>query len=187
MCKRFRLAHEEARRFAADCGFDLPEGLPEEILTGGLAAGLALAPTGRIDAQVLRFGFPLAIGKTVVNARIETAGQKPMFAEDFATGRILVPASGFWENDSHGFAHQFVSSRGGILLLAGIRDRHGRFVLLTATPASELRKVHNRMPLCIEPGRIKDYLAGPAVVKRLLALRQDALTEYGSGTQVTLF
>ena len=43
----------------------------------------------------LRFGFRLRDGGLVINARAESAADKPLFREALACGRVLIPADCF--------------------------------------------------------------------------------------------
>jgi len=53
--------------------------------------------SGRRRLLPARFGFELAAGQPVINARSETAATLPAFRRAFAEGRCLVPADGFYE------------------------------------------------------------------------------------------
>ena len=62
---------------------------------------------GRTELQ-LRFGFPLAGGRLIINARAESAAEKPLFRGPLAHGRILIPADCFHEWDKDRVKHTFL-------------------------------------------------------------------------------
>ncbi len=97
-----------------------------------------------------------------INARSETAADKPTFAEAIRKRRCPIPASGFYEWLRQGKAKQPYAIRmadGRPFAFAGIweawRPESGPPLLTCAiltTEANELVKpVHNRMPVILEP------------------------------------
>lgn len=138
------------------------------------------------------------IGNRLINARVETAAQKPAFRRAFARRRCLVPADGFYEwyeptdpaaPKGRGgkplkqpfFIHP---TDGGSLAMAGLyefwRDpdpHHGdpwlmTVTILTTTATDALGRIHDRMPLPIPPELWQDWLdpgAGEAAVAQVLA------------------
>jgi putative SOS response-associated peptidase YedK len=112
----------------------------------------------------------------MINARLETAAQKPAFRKAFAARRCLLPADGWYEwQPGHGRAKtpHFIRPRhGGVLAFAGLyelwhdpaRPREDpaswlwtATILTTATPP-ELRHLHHRMPIVVDPARYDTWL-----------------------------
>jgi len=102
-----------------------------------------------------------SIGHKMINARAETAADKPAFREAFKSRRCLVPADGFYEWMRTGKAKQpfhFGMQDDSLFAFAGIWDRwkdgSGNPVetcsILTTTPNSLLAAVHDRMPVILE-------------------------------------
>ena len=79
---------------------------------------------GRTELQ-LRFGFPLAGGRLIINARAESAAEKPLFRGPLAHGRILIPADCFHEWDKDRVKHTFLLPGRQAMLLAGLRSGGG--------------------------------------------------------------
>lgn len=100
-----------------------------------------------------------------VNARAETAPQKPAFRDPFRWRRCLVPADGFFEWKTVGKRtkrpYLFRPAGGGLFVYAGVWDRwNGRdtFAVLTV-PANDLVKpLHDRMPAIVGEGHFGAWL-----------------------------
>ncbi len=79
------------------------------------------------------WGFARPGGGLVVNARAETAAERPMFRDAFRRGRCLVPADGFLEWRREGRINQphlFRGEEGSLFVMAGLRQ-DDRYVVLT--------------------------------------------------------
>lgn len=102
-----------------------------------------------------------AIGNRLINARSETAAEKPSFRAAFKYRRCLVPATGFYEWQKRGTEKQpyFISAADNEpLAIAGLWEHwqgaDGSEIesctLLTTAPNELVRPFHNRMPVIIE-------------------------------------
>lgn len=108
----------------------------------------------------------------LINARSETVADKPAFAAAFRYHRALVPASGFyeWKPASRGKTPVYVTRRDGKpMILAGMCDTwhdpaggelHSGTILTTAA-SGDLRGVHDRMPVILEPESAARWLTTP--------------------------
>lgn len=97
------------------------------------------------------------------NARSEDAHEKPAFRDAFRRGRILVPASGFyeWKRTDAGTVPHFVHYEDGRpLAFAGLmdvwrsadgRERLVSCTILTTTPNHLMAELHDRMPVLLAP------------------------------------
>jgi len=105
------------------------------------------------------------IGSRMINARSETAAEKPSFRAAFKRRRCLIPASGFYEWQKLGDRKQPTFIHGvdkGLMGLAGLwevwHSSDGSFVqsctILTTQPNELMAPIHNRMPVIIAP---EDY------------------------------
>ncbi len=97
----------------------------------------------------LQFGFRLPGGKLVLNARAETAAEKPLFKDALRSSRVIVPAQCFYEWDREKVRFCFAHPGNKELLLAGIRIKDS-FVILTTAANRGMAPVHDRMPLIAE-------------------------------------
>jgi putative SOS response-associated peptidase YedK len=98
----------------------------------------------------------------MINARSETAAEKPAFRDALKFRRCLVLADGFYEWQRTGKAKQpycFEVSDGELFAFAGIWDRwkatDGSLIetcsILTTTPNAVTLAVHDRMPVILDP------------------------------------
>lgn len=134
------------------------------------------AVEGQRSLAMLRWGLiPLwakdpTIASRLINARSETAAEKPSFRDAMKKRRCIVPASGFYEWKKEGTRKQpwyFHPSRPtSLLAIAGLwerwRDPSGEIVetccLLTTSANSVLAPVHDRMPVTLDREGIKRWL-----------------------------
>jgi putative SOS response-associated peptidase YedK len=139
--------------------------------------------------QPMRWGFTgfrngaATAAKPIINARSETALDKPMFRESMLERRCIIPASGYYEwgsvrqiqaqeslftevttSPSQPRKVKYQLTRPGEpLFLAGCyRCEHGeslpRFVILTRPAAPGIADIHDRMPVIIPQPAASDWL-----------------------------
>ena len=99
-----------------------------------------------------------------VNARAETAPEKPAFRDAFRRRRCLVPADGFYEWKTRGKRKQpyfFRHLGGGPMAYAAIWDAWtglDTVAVLTTTANELVRPLHDRMPAILDPERFEAWL-----------------------------
>lgn len=129
-----------------------------------------------------------AVGNRMINARAETAAEKPAFRTALARHRCLVPADGFYEWKKTGAAKQpmYIHRRDdGLFCFAGLwerwRDRDGKDVdsmtILTTTPNALMREIHDRMPVIIAPGDYALWLKRDTPAAQIQALLKPAAAD----------
>jgi putative SOS response-associated peptidase YedK len=110
-----------------------------------------------------------AIGNRLINARAETAREKPSFRNAFKRRRCLIPANGFyeWQRLEHGKRPYFVRMRDErVFAFAGLWDRwespdEGAVetcTILTTSANAMLAPIHDRMPVILPPGEYDRWL-----------------------------
>ncbi|MCL4743210.1 MAG: SOS response-associated peptidase [Phycisphaerales bacterium] len=151
-----------------------------------------LGEGGRIGAM-LRWGLvpswadDPSIGGRMINARAETAAQKPAFRSAFARRRCLVPISGFYEwraVEGRKAKQPYWIGRADRepFALAGLWERWEKrgepvetFTILTTAANDLLRPIHDRMPAVVERDDYGVWLgerdADPAALTSLLDSR----------------
>jgi putative SOS response-associated peptidase YedK len=101
-----------------------------------------------------------------INARAETVAKLATFREPFSYTRCIVPATGFYEPDKINFKkapfpwHYFQLKDQKMFGFAGLYDvwkdkQTGKeirsYTIITTTPNSLVGKIHDRMPVILDP------------------------------------
>jgi putative SOS response-associated peptidase YedK len=205
MCARFSLVtplQELANYFEA--------GLDPEI---EIPRRANVAPTLEVPAVVegkdgrtiklLRWGLvPFwadspAMGTKLINARAETALEKPAFREAFRQRRCVIPADGFYEwreepdeeptldlglgpggGKTHKQPYHFRRTDGAPMSLAGLwerwKDASGQrletFTILTTDPNAVLKDFHDRMPCILDREDVDLWLSSDETPESLIPL-----------------
>lgn len=120
--------------------------------------------------EIIGWGFPnfRSPKGTVINARSETAQEKPMFRKAFAESRCVVPTNGFYEWDQNqltpsGKKQKLLFQQDGQsdLYMAGLYrmfNGENRFVILTREANDSMAAYHHRMPIILAEDEIEDWL-----------------------------
>jgi putative SOS response-associated peptidase YedK len=136
------------------------------ILVGAAGRELHTARWGLVPA----WAKDAAAGSRMINARVETVHEKPVFRRAFARRRCLLPADGYfeWITDDDGRKRPFfIRPRdGGIVAMAGLfetwRSPAGESLLtctvITTTAIDELGHIHDRMPMFVDRDRREAWL-----------------------------
>ena len=164
------------------------------IVTYGEVRPTNIVPVVAPDRSGKKAVFPMKWGYTgrtlLMNARTETAAEKPTFREDWKKHRCAVPASWYFEwthfpgSDGKirtGDKYMIRPKDGGITWLCGLyRIENGLpvFVILTREPGEEIRFIHDRMPLILPEQCIDAWISPETKPEDLL---DRALTEMVCG------
>ncbi|HWV88782.1 MAG TPA: SOS response-associated peptidase [Burkholderiales bacterium] len=152
MCGRYAL-HANPEVVALQFGLDaVPELAPRYNIAP--ATEVLIVRGGK--ASLAHWG----LRRKFANLRAETLAQK--FPGPYRDGRVLVPASGFYEWQSRAGSKQpyyFSPADGALLALAAVCE-NDTFSLITTEPNATLRNIHDRMPVIIARGDYAAWLAG---------------------------
>lgn len=188
MCGRFaffspREAVQEL--FGVDCGVDLT---PHYNLapTQDVPA-LRATEDGEIEFASLRWGLVPSwakepgIANRLINARLETAAEKPAFRAAFRRRRCAVLADGFYEWQAVGDGPKqpwFISrATGGPFVMAGLWEHWDKgeapletCTLLTTAATGSMSAIHHRMPVILSADALRPWLtaAGPDAALEIL-------------------
>ena len=137
--------------------------------------------------DLMQWGIP---GQTLlINARAETASQKPTFRQSLQSRRILIPATSFFEwqkrpdpvHMSKVQKQKYVLSRPDkpVFYMAGLylpiqSDQNpngltGQFVILTGAANSSVSPIHDRMPLVLPRQLLRHWLQQDDIAQNILA------------------
>lgn len=129
-----------------------------------------LANSRRQDVQpfAMRWGYSFPGGRPVINARAETAAEKPMFRDGMRQRRCLIPASSYFEwerRDGQKIKYAICPAGVEMLYLAGVyhlENHEGTvapsFAILTRSAAPEISFIHDRMPVILPPDCAREWL-----------------------------
>ena len=122
----------------------------------------------------LRTVYPMKWGYSgkslLMNARSETAAEKPTFRDDWARHRCIVPASWYFEWEHYpgsdgkkhtGDKYMIHPKDSAVTWLCGLyRIENGLpvFVILTREPGETIRFLHDRMPLIMPEELVTEWI-----------------------------
>ena len=144
-----------------------------EIRPADLVPVLATSRAGKPAVFPMLWGFQ---GKQslLINARAETAAEKPTFRESWQSHRCAVPASWYYEWE-HYLRPNGKKETGEKYLIQPKGDSHTwlcglyrfeegfpHFVILTRPPAEEIGFIHDRMPLMLREKDIEEWISPDA-------------------------
>jgi putative SOS response-associated peptidase YedK len=186
MCGRFSL-YASNSEIQTELGVGLDRSPPPRYnIAPGQSVLVVRLAGGTPECVPVRWGLvpswtrDATAGSRLINARSETAAQKPSFREAFRQRRCLVPASGFFEWTDRPARRPYYFSRadGRLCVFAGLwetwRGPDGADLascaILTTTANAIVAEVHERMPVILERERFALWLDGsPAAAQALLA------------------
>lgn len=204
MCGRFTLRDpiQAYRAFLRRQAAQLPE--PKfNVAPGQMIPVIRMGENGQREVEELLWGLIPSWAKPdkkpapIVNARAETAPDKPAFREAFRRRRCLVPADGFyeWRTANSRKVPYFFRLRGDKpFAFAAIweewrpkPDESARtFCLLTTDANPLLARIHDRMPVILNEDGAALWLQSPPdeAVKELAPLLRPFPAEEMEGTPV---
>lgn len=165
---------------------------PRYNVAPGQPVATVRAQDGERRLSILRWGLipswsQLPAARRPINARAETAAEKPMFRSAFRARRCLIPADGFYEwAQRDGVKQPYFIARddGGPMAFAGIWERwrvpEGEplprflagaapgeavetFAILTTEASAAMARIHHRMPAILSPESFDPWLDGQLV------------------------
>lgn len=164
MCGRYRLDADQRdmeeiiralNRREEKLGADKPVKTSGDLHPGDRVPALCRGRSGGIGAFAMEWGYRLEDGRRLINARLETAAQKPTFRDGMQSRRCLMPMSAYYEWERRGndrVKYRIAPKAEGLSCLAGVyrlEEDGPRFAVLTMEAADELAFIHDRMPVLV--------------------------------------
>ena len=183
MCGRYSLAPDESKEIAQIVAEVQSRFGASSIHTGEIfptnVAPILLPENKKMTPKPMAWGFPSFKGKEVIiNARGETALDKPMFRRPLLERRCVVPTTGFYEWDKRKTKYHFHWPDRDVLYLAGLWNvfqGEKRFVVLTTAPNDTIINVHDRMPVILTGAELEAWLHDTGIASAKLTAMQPAL------------
>ena len=204
MCGRYEL-HTHPAALALAFGLTLPPPLKARYNIAPMqdVPVIRRAQSGERELAFVRWGLvprwakDPSIGSKMINARSETAAEKPSFRTAFRKHRILLPADGFyeWKQTATGKQPIHIGMHDGALFaFAGLAERwlspEGEVLdtctILTTQANAMLAPMHDRMPVIVAPAHYERWLdvAHTDVADLFAPYPADAMTWYPVSTRV---
>lgn len=131
---------------------------------------------------LMKWGFSRFDGTGhVINARLETASEKPMFRKAYDTQRCLLPAGYYYEWLKDGASkHKYAIGTGAPIYMAGLyryeeNEQLPVFVILTRPAAAGISFIHDRMPVIVPDTIRQKWLMMPIDTRELLNASEENL------------
>ena len=174
MCGRYGLTRYERDKLREEFDFIAFQGMYEPT-----APLYNIAPSQTIPAVIatpngnqlvpMQWGFKPSWSTDskpgLINARSETAHEKPFFRNAFKSRRCLLPATGFYEwqktTGKTKQPHWITPKNNNYIALAAIWETHNETptcAILTTHPNQLMQPIHDRMPVIIPPDQYQNYL-----------------------------
>ena len=157
---------------------------------------VAVAP----DKNGRRAAFPMVWGYTgkqsyLFNARVESVDQKPMWKESLERRRCIIPASWYyeWQHLTNpdgklktGNKYMFQPRGASTTLMAGIYRMEEfqetgmmfpHFSILTREPASDIRSIHDRMPVILDAQDAAEWIRPETSMDEIKLITVRSLTD----------
>ena len=146
-----------------------------EIRPSDVAAVIAPDRNGERGVFPMVWGFSVnGLAAPVVNARVETAAEKPSFRDSWLNRRCIIPAVSFYEWQHYrtsdgkmktGEKYSIKPVDSAVTYIAGLYRyeekegfRYPVFTVLTTEPTEKMRELHDRMPLILPESAINDWI-----------------------------
>lgn len=161
---------------------------PGEIHPTATAPVLISSSDG-IHPELQSWGYKLP-GNLIINARAETAADKPLFRASVATQRCVIPSTGFFEWDAQKHKYLFKVPGEDALYMAGlysIREGKPCYCILTTSANDSMKDVHHRMPLVLRKDQVAPWLEKPEAAGTFLHMTPPLLAKKSADAQLRLW
>ncbi|MDC7278102.1 SOS response-associated peptidase [Butyrivibrio fibrisolvens] len=147
------------------------------LVTDGEVRPTDIVPVIAPNSKGVKSVFPMQWGfmardnkRTLFNARVETAGEKPTFKDAWQSHRCIIPAAYYYEwahlkspdgKVQTGDKYAIQPTGCTTTWLCGlyrIEEGYPVFVILTQEPTEELGKIHDRMPVMLPKDKIEQWI-----------------------------
>lgn len=138
----------------------------------------------------MKWGVDSRDRKLLVNARAETAMERPTFSESVRHRRCIIPARHFYEWNSQKQKVTFFRAHKPVIYMAGfyrMQEDVPHFIILTTAANDSMRPVHDRMPLILEETELDSWIWEDSEVSSFLGKLPPSLEHSQEYEQLSLF
>ncbi len=132
---------------------------------------------------LMKWGFPRYDGKgQIINARLETANQKPIFRKAYSSERCLIPAGHYFEWRKDGtHKTKYAIGQEHPIFIAGLYKFDPvtslpLFVILTRPAAPDIAFIHDRMPVIVPESVRQKWLVDGLSTSALMSTSTEQLS-----------
>ena len=161
---------------------------PGEIRPTAKAPVLVAGRNGP-QAELYTWGYRMP-GSLLINARAESAAQKPTFRDSVVRQRCVIPSTGFYEWDAEKRKYFFTLPGQDALYMAGlftVRDGVPCYCILTTAANESMSPIHDRMPLVLEKDQIRPWLEETGQAGKYLRMTPPLLHREAADGQMGLW
>lgn len=145
-----------------------------EIRPADIVPVIATSKRGNKACFPMQWGFNMEGRAVLPNARLETAGIKPLFQGAWKSHRCVIPASWYYEwehflrpNGKKETGNKYLiqpkgDSRTWLCGLYRLEEGLPHFVVLTRPPSEEISFIHDRMPLMLREKDVDEWISPDA-------------------------
>ncbi len=165
-----------------------------EIFPGDTVPVIANNRRMKPSVFAMEWGYQNPLAKNrLINARSETAAQKPLFRDGAKQRRCLIPAGHYFEwrqQEAAKVKYAIAGEGNGPLFLAGLYTPAtptvgSRFVILTRFAAPNISFIHRRMPLILPLEKLADFC--PIGLCRIFGLGPGGFKLFYTVTVILMF
>jgi putative SOS response-associated peptidase YedK len=163
---------------------------PVAVITNEDASSLTFHRWGLVPS----WSKDISIGNKLINARSESAAEKPAFRSAFKRRRCLIPTSGFyeWQQKDGSKAPHFIHLKNQpVFAFAGLwevwhspeGDELRTCTILTTSANDLVGRLHDRMPVILRPSDFQawlnpDEVAAESLIPLMKPFEPQAMDEY---------
>jgi putative SOS response-associated peptidase YedK len=175
MCGRFGRKGNKQKIAAA---FHVKGGLDEvdfddddDARPGTFQPVIKMDENGELAFAMMWWGFKMSKGKPLINARAATIATSNFWKGTLATGRIMIPATKFFEwqgEKGHKTKYDITVPKQPLFAMPGVfrswkHPHTGKlvdtFAIITSDPNRDMEEIHDRQPVILEPAERPIWLA----------------------------
>ena len=138
----------------------------------------------------MKWGLSGRDKRPLINARAETARERPTFSESVMHRRCIVPARRFYEWDKEKRKVTFRYGKSASIYMAGfyrMQEDGFHFIIVTIAANESVRPVHDRMPLILEENEVQPWICEDDKVGFFLEKQSPMLEPSRDFEQMSLF
>ena len=196
MCGRYQFTSEQSaeilqiiQEVQEKFGAQAAKAVRQGEITPGCKMPVLLGSEDGPTPEMMVWGFRTP-KSMLINAKAETALEKPMFAESAKFRHCVVPSCAFYEWDGDKRKYRFTLPDTQILYMAGIFDVRGGvpcYCILTTAANDSMREVHDRMPLVLEQKQVEPWLFDAKATEYYLSMTPPLLHKELLDAQIGLW